>query len=393
MRIGVVASRRGGKEKSGPPAAGVGGRRRPVAGVLLGSALLLGCGGNEAAEPREVEGEERVIPVATARAEVGSITRTVGLSGVVEPIRRVLVNSQLSGEVRQVLAEEGDRVRAGALLARMDDRQLRAELESAEASHEVAEAAWRRAEELLEAGIITRAEWEEARTRRAAAEARLQQVRAQVGYTEIRAPIAGVVTSKSVEAGHVVSPQTQLFAIDDVSTLVVRVRASEMDVVHVSTGDSVSVSLDALPGRPAEGRIRRVFPSADPDTRLVPVEVALAGEAARAARPGFLVRVVLPLESREDVIQVPASAVQTRGGVEEAWVVEDGRARRREITTGLTFRGQVEVTSGLSEGDRVVTAGHAELRDGAAVRESEGRLPEGPLEAETAASEATEEGS
>lgn len=311
---------------------------------------------------------ERVVPIATTRAEAGDIARTVGISGSVEPVRRVFVNSQLSGEVREVRAEEGDRVRTGGLLARLDDRHLRAELSAAESAWEVAEAALRRAEALQEAEVITQAEFEQRRTEHAAAEARLEQVRTQIDYTEIRSPITGMVSERDVEVGHVVSPQTRLFTVDDVSTLVVRVRASERDVVHLSPGESVEVTLDALPGRPVEGRIRRIFPSADPETRLVPVEVALSGEAAGQARPGFLARVTLSLESREGVLQVPASAIITRGGEELVFVVEDGRAWRRPVRSGLVFRGQVEVVEGLEAGEQVVTAGHAELRDGARVR-------------------------
>lgn len=354
-------------------ACGAARERRPSVGLAvaaaLASAVALGaCRGNEAAEAGGGGGEERVVPVATARAELGSIARTVGISGVVEPIRRVYVNSQLSGEIREVRVEEGDVVRAGALLARLDDRQLRAELSAAESSHEVADAAYRRGEALLESEMITQAEFDQERSRLAAAEARLAQVRTQLGFTEIRSPSAGVVTERNAEVGSVVSPQTRLFAVDDVSTLVVRVQASEMDVVHLNPGAAVEVVLDALPGRPVEGRIRRVFPSADPATRLVPVEVTLSGEAARLARPGFLARVTLALETREDVVHVPAAAVLSRGGGEAVFVVEGGRARRRPVTSGLTFRGQVEITSGLAADEEVITAGHAELRDGTAVR-------------------------
>lgn len=331
-----------------------------------------------------------MVPVATTRAEAGNIARTVGISGIVEPIRRVFVNSQLSGEVREVRAEEGDRVGAGSLLARLDDRQLRAELSAAESAWEVADAALRRAEALRASEVITQAEFEERRSAHAAAEARLEQVRTQLGYTDVRAPITGMVSERDVEVGHVVSPQTRLFTVDDLSTLVVRVRASERDVVLLSAGQPVEVVLDAFPGRPVEGRIRRIFPSADPETRLVPVEVALSGEAARQARPGFLARVTLSLESREGVLQVPTSAIVSRGGEEIVFVVEDGRAWQRPVRSGLVFRGQVEVAEGLEAGEQVVTAGHAELRDGAPVRVTAGT---GPLRGgESASDPSSEEG-
>lgn len=335
--------------------------------AALALALAAACGGREAAEARP-NGEERVLPVQTAAAELGTVARTAAVSGAVEPLRRVFVNSQMSSEVVAVRVEEGDAVRAGGVLARLDDRQLQAELASAEASYEVAEAAYRRAEQLREGEVITQAEYDEERTAYAAARARLEQLRTQLEFTVIRAPASGVVTERAVEVGNVVSPQTRLFTIDDISTMVVRVRVSELDVVHLLSGTEVGVVLDAFPDRPLTGRIRRVFPSADPDTRLVPVEVAFEGEGARLARPGFLARVTFRLEAREGVILVPSEATLSQGGRESVFVVEEGRAYRRPVTTGLVAEQRVEIRDGLEAGDLVVVEGQNGLRDGAAVR-------------------------
>ncbi|HET7691657.1 MAG TPA: efflux transporter periplasmic adaptor subunit, partial [Gemmatimonadota bacterium] len=115
------------------------------------------------------------------------------------------------------------------------------------------------------------------------------------------------------------------------------------------------------------GRIRRVFPSADPITRLVTAEVAL--ESGSQARPGYLARVQLRLDARDDVLLVPASAILTgSGGEESTFVVEDGKAFRREVESGLVSQGRVEVVRGLSRGDIVVVEGGTSLREGAQVR-------------------------
>ncbi|MBI4544779.1 MAG: efflux RND transporter periplasmic adaptor subunit [Gemmatimonadetes bacterium] len=310
----------------------------------------------------------RVAVVEVAPVEAGSIARSVTVSGTVEPIRTVAVNSQLAGALLAVRVEEGDAVTRGAVLAQLDDRELQAQLASAEASYQVAESAHQRAERLRERQVITVPEYERDRTAYAAARAQLEQLRTRVGYATVRASLAGVVTEKRVEAGDVVAPQTRLFTIADVSTMVVRVRVSELDVVELAVGDAVDVALDAFPGRPLEGRIRRIFPSADPATRLVPVEVALAGEASRLARPGFLARATFALSARENTLLVPASAVVTGGGSEAVFVVEDGKAVRRTVETGLSSQGRIEVVAGLRQGEQVVTVGSNTLRDGMAVR-------------------------
>lgn len=335
--------------------------------VMLAAAI--GCGGEEpaAAGPGGPGGAPRVTVVETAIVESGSIAREIELSGVVEPIRTVAVNSQLATTVRSVYAEEGDRVAAGAVLARLEDAELTVELEAARAALEAARAAYERAEQLREREVITLPEYERERTALAAAEAATRRLETRVGYATVRSPIAGVVTVKHVEAGDVLGAQTPLFEIADVTTLVVPIGVSELDVGQLRAGDTVEVSLDALPDRPLRGRIRRVFPAADPTTRLVPIEVAL--ESGSQARPGYLARVRLRMDAREDVTLVPAGAILTgAGGTESTFVVEEGKAYRREVESGLVSAGRVEIVSGLDPGEVVVVEGGTSLREGAPVR-------------------------
>lgn len=341
-----------------------------LAGVL---AAFAGCGGDDAPASGGRPGERPPAPVTTTAVEHGTLAREIEVSGVVEPLRQVTVTSQLGSTVDAVLAEEGDRVGRGTVLARLDDAELALELESARAAREAAVAAFERAERLREREVITLPEFERDRTALAAAEAAYRRLQTRVGYATVASPIAGVVTEKNVEAGDVVAPQQALFRVADVSTLVVLVGVSELDVGQLAAGDLVDVALDAAPGVPRTGRIRRVFPSADPTTRLVPVEVAL--EPGSGARPGYLARVRLRLEEREGVAIVPAGAVVSGAGGEAAFVVAGGVAERREIETGLVSAGRVEVVSGLEPGEIVVVDGAASLRDGAPVRPVESRRP------------------
>jgi membrane fusion protein, multidrug efflux system len=254
------------------------------------------------------------------------------------------------------------------VLARMDDRELAAQAASAQASWEVARDAYARARQLRERQVITQAEYERDRAAEAAARAALDGVRTRRGYTVIRAPLAGVVTRKEVESGDVVGAQSRLFTVADLSTLVVRVGVSELDVGSLRVGQPVRVALDAHPGQRFEGRVRRIFPAAEAGTRLVPVEIALAGEGARAARPGYLARIAFALGTREGVLLVPASAVVGGAGAQNVFVVRDGRAERRRVETGLDTQGRVEIVSGLEEGEIVVVTGNASLRNDAEVR-------------------------
>ena len=345
------------------------------AGVFVAGAALLvaACGGGDdsagaQAQTGRPNGAARVTPVEVVAVERGSIARAVNVSGVVEPIRSIAVNAQVSGALLAVNVEEGTLVRRGQQLARVDDRELRAQLDAAEAQLQVARNAYERAEQLRDRRVITLPEYERDRAAHAAAEAQVSQLRTRIGYATVGAPIGGMITQKLVEAGDVVAPQTRLFEIADIATMVVRVGVSELDVVELNVGDAVEVRLDAYPGRALAGRIRRIFPAANPETRLVPVEVQLDEVSARAARPGFLARVTFRLSARENVLLLPASALLGGQGSQSVFVVEEDRAFRRTVETGLTSQGRVEVVAGLDGSEIVVTAGNNMLRDGAAVR-------------------------
>lgn len=313
-------------------------------------------------------GGARVMPVTVGKVERGSIARTAAVSGVVEPIRTVGVNSQLPGALLQVLVQEGDVVRVGTPLARLDDRELAAQLAAAEASYQVAEAAYQRAEQLRDRKVITVPEYERDRTAFAAAKAQYDQLRTRIGYATVRAPVSGVITEKHVETGDVIGNQARLFSIADVSSMVVRVGVSELDVVELKSGDPVFLRLDAYPDRELTGRIRRIFPTGDPTTRLVPVEVAIDPASANMVRPGFLARVTFALSTHDDVLLIPQSAIIGAQGNEAVFAVQEGKAVRRTIETGLTARGQVEVRTGLQEGEEIVFVGANSLRDGMSVR-------------------------
>lgn len=330
------------------------------------------CGDGDQTQTAQAGGrggpQQRIPTVEVQVVTRGSIARQVTVAGTVDPLRVIGVNAQITGALTSVNVQEGDLVRQGAVLARVDDREVAAQLAAAEAAFEVAEAAFERAEQLRERRVITLPEYERDRTAFTAARAQVQQLRTRVGYSTINAPATGVITEKLVETGDVVGNQARLFTIADISQLVVRAGVSELDVVQLQQGDGVGITLDALPNRQLSGRIRRIFPVGDPTTRLVPVEVVLDAQSARLARPGFLARITFDLATSNNVLLIPASAVLGGEGAEAVFVVENNTAVRRTVSTGLTSEGRIEVLAGLTEGDNIVVLGHNTLRDGMTVR-------------------------
>ena len=349
-----------------------------AAGIVVLGLAAGSCGGRESgaataggARGGAADAGARLLPVATVAVGRRDLARTVTVAGPVEPVRTIGVNSQTSGSALAVHVQEGDRVAAGALLAQLDAREAEAQLARAEALLESAHAAFERDSQLHSGAIITDAEFEGSRSRYLVAESDVALWRTRRAFTRIVAPSAGVVTAKHLEAGNAVSPNQRLFDLADVSLLVVRVQLSELDVVHLAPGGAVTVGLDAYPGVHFEGRVRRVFPSADPQSRLVPVEVALGRRPTGVeVRPGYLARVEFALDRRANALAVPASAVGVAATGPFVYVVEDDTLTQKPLTLGVTVEGWVEVTGGVGEGEQVVVSGHTNLRPGARVRVS-----------------------
>jgi RND family efflux transporter MFP subunit len=322
-------------------------------------------------------GSARALPVAASPVVRRDLARSVQVAGAVEPVRVIGVNSQASGTVLAVHVEEGDRVAAGELLAQLDGREAEAQLARARAVFQSAEAKFARDSQLHASTIVTDAEFDASRSAFAVARSDVQLWETRRAFTRIVAPSTGVVTTKQVEAGSAVSPNQRLFDLADVSLLVVRVQLSELDVVHLERGAAVAVRVDAYPDARLTGRVRRIFPSADPASRLVPIEISLGARPAGVdVRPGFLARVEFALDRKAKALAVPASAVGVTNSGPFVYVVEADTLAQKGVTLGVTVEGWVEVTDGVHEGERVVVSGHTNLRPGARVRVSPSDLRE-----------------
>lgn len=314
-----------------------------------------------------------VAPVAVAVAAPRDLARRVTLTGPVEPIRVVEISARTAGSLVTMRVVEGDRVRAGQVLAELDERETRAQLGRARAVLTTAEATYRRTERLLASAMVTDVEFEQARAAYETARSDVDLWETRLDYTRVVAPTRGVITAKYVEEGGAVSTNQRMFDIADDSLMVIRVQMSELDVVRLEPGTGVTVELDAYPGVPFAGTVRRVFPSADAQTRLVPVEVAVASApGGPQPKPGFLARVHFDLDRRHDVLVVPVSSVGNGATGEFVFLVDADTLVRQAVTTGLTSDGMVEVADGLAGGERVVSSPLINLQPGERVRVTSG---------------------
>jgi RND family efflux transporter MFP subunit len=315
---------------------------------------------------------------------------------MLEPIRTVGVNSQLSGILLSIRAEEGHRVQQGDVLAEIDARELEAQARSSEASLRFAQSTAERSEQLFSQQIITAAELERDRAAFESAKATNEQLKTRLGYARVAAPITGVITQKNVEAGDIVGTQTRMFTVADMSMLVSRIQVSELEIGTLRAGDMVPLTVDAIGGERFEGRIRRIFPAADSATRLVPVEIAVTGSQLGRLRPGYTVRATLALDRRDNALLVPSRAVSGPAGARAVYIVRDGVVVRRAVSVGSDMAGLSEILDGVTEGDSVIVSGTSMIREGAKARVVEplgDQIPVGkPVDSSTTVSDTAQRG-
>jgi membrane fusion protein (multidrug efflux system) len=313
-------------------------------------------------------GESRT-PIAAVELSLRDLSRELATSAAVEPLVRIRLASRTSGTVKSVHFEEGDRVSKGEVLAELDMSEAKAELARATAVAEQARLAYHRQAELLETRLISPSDYDQSRTDLAVAESEQKLWETRIEFGRITAPRDAVVTHRYIEPGEAIENNEIAFELAAMDELVLRVGVSELDVVHLERGQSVPVRFDAMPESTMQSTIRRIYPTAERQSRLVTVEVALPGDAAeRGIRPGFLARIRMPIDERPDVIAVPSAAIGQDGDGQYVYVVSDDRLHRRTVETGAT-RGQwTQVTEGLDVGEIVLATNPIDMNDGQAVR-------------------------
>lgn len=336
---------------------------------------IYGCGDGTAEQSANNPDRERLTAVAGYELKPRDLSRTTRVSGNVEPLRYVTIASQMSGSIREIHAEEDDRIREGDIVAALDVSEQRAELERATAIRVRAQAEYERTKELYERDLASRSEYDNARADLSVAESDVKLWQTRVDFGTVCAPKNAVVTRRYVEVGDAVAANEAVFQITDMNMLVVRVGVSELDAVHLDRGDTVDVRIDAHAGAEITGTIRRIFPSVEEDSRLVTVEVLLDNiPGGISVRPGNLARLEFTVDRRKDILAVPSeSLLASTRDRSFVYVIEDDRLRQRDVVPGVQRRNWTEIRDGLQPGDIIVATNPTNLAEGTRVRVTQWR--------------------
>lgn len=345
-------------------------RRWGRTAALAAAALLAACQPGAGSSPGTAEGDEEddtpAIPVEVARATRGDIFAVYSSTAPVEAFAEAQVVAKVGGEVLEILVEEGQTVEAGQVLARLDDDRLRFEMQQAQANLRKLERDYERNVDLRQRGIISEGDFEKILYETEALKATFALTRLQLGYTEIRAPIAGVIAERFIKVGNTLPVNAPTFHITSLEPLLAYLHVPEREYRHLQAGQTATLQVDALRGMAFEGIVARISPVIDPATGTFKVTVEIDDPTQRL-RPGMFGRVDIVYDSHADALQIPRSAILEDSGDSVVYVVEEGTAHRRVVETGYTNGGQIEILNGLSEADRFVLVGQAGLKQGSKV--------------------------
>jgi membrane fusion protein (multidrug efflux system) len=336
--------------------------------LLAASVTLSGCGNEANGKTREGKADDPVaIPVEVSTPVRGEMLAVYTGTAALEADREAAVVAKVSGEVRALLAEEGQPVRAGQLLARLDGDQLRLERDRAQAALAKLEHDYQRNVELHEKGLMAPGAFETLKFEVEAQRAEYELARLQLSYTEIRAPIDGVLSERSIKVGNTIKPNDVLFRVTDLEPLLAYVHIPERELGRLRAGQPASIQVDAVPGQTFIGSVARLSPVVDPDTATFKATIEVADPSARL-KPGMFARVGIVYERREQALQIPRTAIVENEDGPTVFVVEDSKAQQRPIRVGLANAGFVEITAGLKGSEQVVVVGQSGLKSGNAVR-------------------------
>ena len=318
--------------------------------------------------------------VESVRVRTQSLPNQFETVGTLRADESVIVRPEVAGEIEKVHFQEGERVAAGQVLFTLDDALVRADLNEANANLENARRAYKRATELAQKQLIAGADLDTTRAELDVNQARAASARTHLDKTVIRAPFAGVTGLRNVSAGDYVNVGQELVQLVRLDPIELDLRAPEVVLSSLAVGQKVLFGVDAYRDERFEAKVVAIAPTVDAGGRSVALRASLENPDLKL-RPGMSARVRITLSTTAKALLVPEQAIWPMGEQKTVFVIQGGKAKQVPVELGTRLPGQVEVTSGLKDGDEVVVTGQLKLQDGAPVQAK----PAAPATAPTAA--------
>jgi membrane fusion protein, multidrug efflux system len=352
--------------------------------MILGSAVLSACKADKTADAdpksedktaaeqsdgkdgKDAEKKPEAVPVEVVSVGRQAISASYGGTANLEAPGESQVVAKTSGVMVQLLAEEGQVVRKGQVLARLDGDRVRLEAARSAATVHKLENNYLRSQKLRQEKLVSAESDDQIRFELESARASLALAQLELSYTNITAPISGVVAQRMVKPGNLVNLNSPVFRIVDNSRLEAVLNVPEREMATLKQGMPLRMLVDAIPNTVFEGKVDRVSPVIDSGTGTFRVVCAFSGN--ETLRPGMFGRIEVVYDQRNNVLTMPRTALLEDEGEAAVFVVRGNKAVRVPVKLGYSTGEFAEVLSGLKEGEQVITAGKVAVRDGTEVQ-------------------------
>jgi membrane fusion protein (multidrug efflux system) len=321
----------------------------------------------EAADKSDDDDEDKEappVPVEVAEVERREISSYYVTTATLEPERKVDILAKIAEEVEQMQVEEGDVVKQGQLLCRLDDDEQRVALAEAKINQVQSKSEFERIESMFEQNLISEKEYLDAKYQFELAVNRYEAAAVRYEYTRIRAPFDGVITERLVDEGEQVNIGTRLFVMADTDPLQLTMYLPEGEIKSIRTGQLVHIIPDANPDMRFTGEVIRLAPEVDKRTGTIKVTAQTRGGGI----PGSFVRVRIVTDTRPSTLTIPRRGVVADAGERYVFIAEADTVRRLEVFVGYEDEGYAEILEGLELGDSVVVAGAGGVRTGTKIK-------------------------
>ncbi len=332
--------------------------------ALLSAFVMTGCKDQESrADMAGITAQAPAIPVAVTVVEPVSIRDVIFLPGETEAYEDVQVAANTSGRVEWIGPREGQIVKKGDQLAKIDVSALKASLEHAQAAYELADDLYQRRRRLYDNKIIAREELDQSGTQLKLAAADLEQIKVRYNHGFPKSPVTGIVNHLYLEVGEYAEAGKPIANIVNIDRIKINVQVPELDVRYVKKGQKTPIRIDAFAELMLTGTVDFVALKADPATKTFLVR-SLIENPAHDIRPGMIGRVAFVRRTIPAALAAPLFAVVDKGGERIVFIEKDGLAESRIISIGVIEGDRVQITSGLNAGDHLIVKGHTEVEDG-----------------------------
>jgi len=335
--------------------------------LLFGLLLIVNnCSSDSQSQPKNDNDVTSSIPVEASEAIRGNISALYNSTATLEAEQESNVMAKVRGIVKDIFVEEGDKVKSGQILAKLEDEQLEIEEKRAKSIFEKSRNDYKRSQELFDKKLISAENFDNVKFEYENQKANYELTKLNLDNTVIKSPIDGIVSARFIKKGNLINTNDQLFHITNTTRLLAILHVPEHEMAKIKSGQTTLLKIDALKEHVINGQVERISPVVNPGTGTFKVTVSVT-ERSGMLKPGMFTRVQIVYDTKKNAVLVPKSAIIEKNNGQSVFVVRDSVAYEKNIKTGYANGDNIEITEGLSEGEVVVTAGQNSLSDSSLV--------------------------